>query len=287
MQTETQTQTEAEAETEIIGMVVGLIKKATMMILDPISGAIKEFIVDTTTPFTTGFLDNIENFGTQSRKQGHETFEQMGDHTKRCYHGAATFPKRMVTKTGEGVAEAVSPITSKVSSAATSATDSVKDTAGGIMKGALSDIKGAGSAAMGAASWAGGKLSSALRKGSSGIGNVVSGVGGALSDIASGGMGMATRAAGRMFGMGDARGSSNKSSSRGGSGQKKLDGFDGAGSSFGRTNGGWKKEHARAPHEPAHFELKYGGGKSPSDKEPLQMYGQEGGHPHTHGAMRH
>ena len=49
-------------------MITGLIKKATMMLLDPVADAVKEFIVDTTTPFTTGVLDNIENFGTQGRK---------------------------------------------------------------------------------------------------------------------------------------------------------------------------------------------------------------------------
>ena len=277
-QTEAQAGADVEAQTEIIGMITGLIKKATMMLLDPLADAVKEFIVDTTTPFTTGVLDNIENFGTQGRKQGHETFEQVSDHTKRTYHGGVGLPKRLVTGWYDGISGALSPITSKVTSGVSSAANSVKSTAKSAANSVVKDAKGVGNAAVNAVSWAGNKVTSGIRKGMAGVGNVVSGVAGGIGDVAKGVGGAVTRGVGRLFGMGDGRSPVNKGVHGGsghgmsGHGAHGVHGGHGAGSHLSAGKGSLPVHH-KNQGESTHMSLSYGGGRSPGDPEPLEKYG--------------
>ena len=115
-----------------------------------------------------------------------------------------------------------------------------------------------------------------------GVGNVVSGVAGGIGDVAKGVGGAVTRGVGRLFGMGDAR-TPVSHGGNGGSGHG-MSGHGGHGAHGGGSHlsggKGSLPQHHKNQGESTHMSLSYGGGKSPSDPEPLEKYGQPVGvHP--------
>ena len=171
------------------------------MVLDPVAGAIKDFIFDTTKPFTTGILDNIENMGTHLRLQGHKGFEGTGENTKQFYHGTAGFPKRVVTGWVEGVGKEVAPATNAVSEGVTSAASTVGDSVGWATSKAVKAGEAVGTSAVDGASWVAGKCAKTARKiGRAGY-NAGESVAEGVTNAMRSGASLASKAVGKAFGL--------------------------------------------------------------------------------------